>query len=52
MSNRGKRLDPFGAEKLEGADFSDVAPVSAVRGESDVGAVVEYVLSRVENGAI
>ena len=51
LSNEGKGLDPFGIKELEDADFSDLAPVRAVRGKGNVSAVVEDVLGGEEKGA-
>ena len=51
LSNEGKGLDPFGIKELEDAYFSDLAPVRAVRGKCNVGAVVGDVLGGKEKGA-
>lgn len=44
-------MNPFGAKEFEDANFSDLAPVRAVRGKNDVGAVVEDVLGGEKKGA-
>ena len=51
LSNKGKGLDSFGIKELEDAYFSELAQVRAVRGKTNVSAVVEDVLGRVEKGA-